>query len=85
MTDMSSHIHLFLFIIYTSSRQAYRHEFLFFEVLCDNPLRVLLLAVVPLLSDSPSLLLMLACFAVTSLLTGVRCTHITIDHCSVCH
>jgi hypothetical protein len=52
-------------------RQAYRPEFLLFEVVCDDPLRVFFLAVVPLLSDSPSLLLMLACFAVTVLLTGV--------------
>lgn len=52
-------------------RQAYRPEFLLFEVVCDDPLRVFFLAVVPLLSDSPSLLLMLACFAFTALLTGV--------------
>ena len=53
------------------SPQAYRCQYMFFEVACDIPLRVSFLAVVPLLSDSPSLLVMLACFTCTALLTGV--------------
>jgi hypothetical protein len=75
LQDMSSSVGLVLSLCLSRHRhrhrQAYRPEFLLFEVVCDDPLRVFFLAVVPLLSDSPSLLLMLACFTVTALLTGV--------------